>query len=220
MPDILTDGDFSTAANVSDIREYAPFSQYGINDLLVLEQDFVIARASYSTLAIDTTHPTIANYFLALETPYSAVAMKNTVQWTRRYAKVPSSFSRPGGTYPYTFPVLLTGDLTTSRLFAKPITVNARIQVDFFHTSDPNSIAIIDAQRYVLAFNPTIDATSPYGEPAVADASFSLALTVPSYTTYAAWIAGGIEIVPEASKITPNWMGNIHMRETIYLKAK
>jgi len=220
MPDLITDGDFSTAANVSGYRYSAPFSQYGVNTLYVVEQDFVIAESAFSPLAIGTAHPTLTGFFLAVETPYQHTSLNNTVKWTRRYSKVPASFSHPGGTYAYTFPILLTGDLSTSRLFAKPLTVNARVQVDFFQTTDANSIAVIEAQRYVLATNPTIDATSPYGEPVVSDSTFSTAATVPSYTTYFAWIAGGIELVPEASKITPNWMGNIHMRETIYLKAK
>lgn len=219
MPDILTDGDFTVAAVVSDFRYSAPFAQYGIKDFYVVEQDFVIARASFAPLDIGTAHPTLANYFLAIETPMQPVSINNVVRWTRRYSKVPANFSRPGGTYAYSFPVMLTGDLTTSRLFSKPITVNSRIQVDFFQTSDPDTITIIQAQRYVLAVSPTIDATSPYGEPVVSDAAVGLAPTTPTQTTYSAWIAGGIELVPEASKVTPNWMGNIHMRETVYLKA-
>lgn len=219
MSDILTDGDFSTAHAVSGFRYSAPFAQFGINNLYVVEQDFVISEANFSPLAVDTAHPTLSGFFLALETPYAHVAIGNTVKWTRRYSQVPSSFSRPGGTYAYTFPVMLTGVLATSRTVAKPITVNARIQVDFFHTNDPDSISVTQPQRYFLAASPQSDATSPYGEPVVSDGSTFLAATVPDYTTYTGWIAGGIEIVPEASKITPNWNGNIHMRETVNLKA-
>lgn len=219
MSNILTDGDFTTAQPVSDIRYVAPFSDLGVNTILVIDQDFCINRANFSPLAIDTAHPTLGGYYLARETDPSPVSINDTVKWTRRYAQVPSSFSRPGGTYPYTFPVLYTGVNDTSRLFAKPLTVNCRIQRDFFHTSDPDSITIIEPQRYVIATNPTQDATSPWGEPVVTDAGFSVTETIPSLTTYQSWVAGGIEIVPEASKITPNWMGNIHMRETIYIKA-
>ena len=218
MGNVITDGDFSTASAVSDFRFSAPFAQYGINNLYVVEQDFVIDRASFSPLAVDTAHPTLAGFFLALETPMQPVAFAGTVKWTRRYAQVPASFSRPGGTYPYTFPVMFTGVTDTSRLFAKPLVVNCRIQVDFFHTSDPNTIAVVEPQRYINSFS-NVDATSPYGEPVVTNAGFGVTPTLPTLATYQAWIAAGVEIVAEACKITPNWMGNIHMRETIYVKA-
>jgi len=219
MSDIITDGDFSSASPVSDYRYSAPFAQFAINNLYLVEQDFVIESTHFSPLAIDTAHPLLADFYLAMETPMQPTSMSNIMRWTRKYSKVPPSFSRPGGTYPYSFPVMWTGVNDTSRLFAKPITVNARIQTDFFHTSDANTITIIEPQRYVLALAPTVDATSPWGEPVVTNAGFGIAETTPDLATYQAWVAGGIEIVPEASKITPNWMGNIHMRETIYLKA-
>ena len=219
MPQFITDGDFTTAQPVSAVRYSAPFSQYGINNLYVLEQDFVINVGQFAPLAIDTAHPTIAGFYLAVETPYQPTSLADVVRWTRRYASLPSSFSRPGGTYNYTFPVMYTGVNDTSRLFPKPLTVNSRIQVDFFRLSDPNTITVIEPQRYVIITSLDTDATSQWGQPVVTDAGFGLAATVPSLTTYKSWIATGTEIVAEASKITPNWMGNIHMRETIYVKA-
>lgn len=219
MSSFITDGDFTTAQPVSDIRYIAPFSDLGVNTILVVDQDFVINRANYSPLAIDTPHPTLLGYFLARETDPQPVVVNDTVRWTRRYSQVPSSFSRPGGTYVYTFPVMWTGLNATSRLFPKPISVGSRIQYDFFHTSDPNSITIIEPQRYVISTSTNTDATSPWGEPVVTNAGFGVTPTIPDLATYQSWVVGGIEIVPEASKITPNWMGNIHMRETIYIKA-
>lgn len=219
MSDFLTDGDFTTASAVSAFRYIAPFAQFGIKTLYVVEQDFVIDVASFSPIDVGTAHPTLAGYFLAIETPYQSVNPNNIVRWTRRYSQVPSSFSRPGGTYNYTFPAILTGDPTTSRFTTKPLTVNSRIQTDFFQTSDPDGITIINPQRYVLTTSPNSDATSQYGEPVVTNAA-AFSGTTPSESTYNSWIAGGIELVPEASKITTNWMGNIHMRETIYVKAK
>jgi hypothetical protein len=166
----------------------------------------------------------LAGFFLALETPMTPTAVANIMKWTRRYAQVPSSFSRPGGNFNYTFPVMINpaGAFvdTGSRLQPKTLTVSCRIQTTFAHTSDPDSIPVTEAQRYVLAAYPNTDATSPFGQPVVSDlTTFSIA-TTPSYDTYASWIASGIELVPEASKITTNWMGNIHMIETIYIKAK
>lgn len=218
MSNLITDGDFSTASAVSDFRFSAPFAQYGIVNLYVVEQDFVINRASFAPLAIDTAHPTLAGYFLALETPMQAVAVEGTVKWTRRYAQVPASFSRKGGTYPYTFPILFTGVTSTSRLFSKPLVVDSRVQVDFFHISDSTTVPVIEPQRYINSLS-GFDATSPYGEPVVTDPGFGVTPTVPDLTTYNSWVSGGIEIVPEASKVTPNWMGTIQMRETLYIKA-
>lgn len=219
MSQIITDGLFTVASAVSNYRYSAPFAQYGITNLYVVEQDFVIEEASFSPLAVDTPHPTLAGFYLALESPMQPVATQDTVKWTRRYSQLPTSFSRANGTYAYTFPVILTGLLTTSRLFAKPFAVNSRVQTDFFHQSDSTTIPVIEPQRYVLITFPSIDATSPYGEPVVSNAGFGVSATIPDESTYQSWVAGGIEIVPEASKITPNWMGNIHMRETIYIKA-
>lgn len=219
MSNVITDGDFSTAGAVSDFRFSAPFAQFGVNTLYVVEQDFVIHRASFLPLAIDTAHPTLADYFLAIETPMQPVSKEGIVKWTRRYSKVPAAFSHAGGIYPYTFPILYTGVLNTSRLFSKPLSVNTRIQVDFFHTSDSTSVAAIEPQRYINSIS-GFDATSQYGEPVVTDPGFGVTPTVPDLTTYNSWVSGGIEIVPEASKVTPNWMGNIHMRETVYIKAR
>jgi hypothetical protein len=220
MSDILTDGDFTIATAVSDIRESAPFVQFGIATIYVIDQDFCIARAFYSPLAIDTAHPTLAGYFLAKESPYQPVSINHIVKWTRTYSKVPSNFSRPSGTMPYTFPAMLTGDSTTSRLAPKTMTVNARMQTDFFHTSDPDSITVIQPQRYVLAAHTDTDASSSeFGQPIVTNGA-AFTETLPNVGAYKTMVATEIEIVPEASKITPNWMGNIHMRETLYIKAK
>lgn len=218
MLNIITDGDFSAAAVNSALRYSAPFVQFGVKDLYVVEQDFVIDAQFFTPLAIDTAHPTLANYFLAAETSPVPVAFEGTVKWTRRYAKVPTSFSHAGGTYPYAFPIIFTGVLSTSRLFAKPFSVNSRIQVDFFHAADSTTVAVIEPQRYINSFS-GFDATSPYGEPVVTNPGFGVTPTIPDLSTYVGWVAAGTEIVPEASKLTPNWMGNIHMRETIYLKA-
>jgi hypothetical protein len=219
MSNVITDGDFSTASAVSDYRFSAPFSQYGVNTLYVMDQDFVIDRASFVPLAIDTPHPILSDFYLAVETPMQPVSFAGTVKWTRRYAQVPASFSHAGGTYPYAFPILYTGVTSTSRLFSKPLTVNCRVQVDFFHSSDSTTVAVIEPQRYINSLS-GFDATSPYGEPVVTDPGFGVTPTIPDLSTYNSWVSGGIEIVPEASKLTPNWMGNIHMRETIYIKAR
>lgn len=219
MANFITDGNFDLAEAISDFRFSAPFVQYGVNTLYVVEQDFVINRNSFSPLAIDTPHPTLSGYFLAAETPMQPVALADTVRWTRRYSQVPSTFSHAGGTYPYTFPVMWTGLNDTSRLFPQNITVSSRVQVDFFHSIDSDSVPVIEPQRYVIATSPNTDATSPWGQPVVTNAGFGVTPTIPDLATYQSWIAGGVELVPEASKITPNWMGYIHMRETIYIKA-
>lgn len=220
MPDLLLDNDFSVASPVSDLRFSAPLNQYGIPDLLISEQDFCIERSSFIPLAIDTPHPTLAGFFLASESPMQPTAVANIMKWTRKHCKVPASFSRPGGTYNYAFPAILSSSWAQSRQQPKTLTVASRIQTDFFHTSTPDSIPIIEAQRYIIAGRPGIDALGPQGQPCVSDASFTTAVTDPSAATYLSWVAGGVEIVPEMSKVTPFWNGFIHMRETIYVKAK
>lgn len=210
--------EFTTAQPVSDIRPIMPFSQFGVNSVYVYEQDFVQLRANFTPLAIDTAHPTIPNCYLALETNPQAVGRNDIVRWTRRYASVPTSFSHSGGTYPYTFPVILTGVNASSRLAPFSFSVASRVQVDFFHQSDPSTVAVIEPQRYVISTSPQSDATSPFGQPVVSNA-IAFVPTIPDQPTYSGWVTAGVEIVPEASKLTSYWMGYIHMRETIYIKA-
>lgn len=218
MAQFITDNDFTTAQPVSDVRSIMPFSQYAVNVAYVIEQDFVQLKANWTPLAIDSAHPTIPGYYLAIESNPVPAAVKQIVQWTRRYASLPASFSRSGGDYPYTFPAILTGVAASSRLAPFSFTVASRIQTDFFHQNDPTTIPTIEPQRYVISTSPQSDATSPYGQPVVTNPVAYIA-TIPNQPTYSGWITSGTEIVPEASKLTSNWMGYIHMRETIYIKA-
>lgn len=217
-----TSGDFSLPVAITAPMFSKPFSDSGINIDYVLTQDFQMSLIDYVTngpLALDTPHDNYVDFLLTKEGNIMDIG-GGKVKWTRTYAKLPATFSVAGGTYPYTFPAFNTGALITGR---PPITLTviSRIQRDFFHQADSTTIPIIQPQRYVLTTFPTYDAISSlFGQPVVQDDTVFSPLTVPSLTDYQAMIAAGDEIVPEASRITANWNGNFHMRETIYLKAQ
>ncbi len=220
MPDLVyMDDDLTIAQAVSAPVFSKPFSNLGVVDDLILTQDFWQLKANKVVLPLDTAHPDYATFLLAMEGPETDMG-GNVVKWTRTYAKLPDSFTRKGGSIPYTFPAFNTGVLTTGR---PPITLTVPtiVQYDFFRQADTSTIPVFQAQTYVLAGFPNYTAISSiFGSPVVADNTVFSMLTVPSLANYQVMITNGDLLVAIASEITPNWMGNIHMRKTIKVVAQ
>lgn len=212
-------GVFAVATPISLPVFGCPFSKEGINIPYVLTQDFWQLQDNFAPLALDTPHPDFPDYILVSEG--QSTDMKGGVrQWTRTYAKVPDSFSRPGGEYSYLFPAFVTGSALTNRN-AKNLVVGLRTQYDFKLTGNPYvDLPTTPAQRWVLAGNADVDAVDSQGQPALTSNTLpGVAFTVPTYQDYKdVWIPNGREFVPKAA--APEvWMGNIYWRRTLLIPA-
>lgn len=73
-------------------------------DSFLFEQDYVIERASFSPLALDTPHPDIPDAYLVEETPWEDIG-GNVVKWTRVYSKIPAAW-RDYESFAWTIPGL------------------------------------------------------------------------------------------------------------------
>jgi len=100
MAAIYTDGTYTTAAAISAPVFEAPFRH--TSELLILRQNFCIAQSSYAALALNTAHATYSDYKLVSEGAQTDLG-EGIVEWERTYAKVPSTFTEPGGQYAYHF---------------------------------------------------------------------------------------------------------------------
>lgn len=138
------------------------------------------------------------------------------IYFYRKYANIPGE-GLPGGvyykctSYAYRFPgyALVAGPGP----FREPFTqsVMARIEHKYYHTSDPfgeNGIPIVQAQRYLTAGG--LD--TEYLWDAIIDP------TTPSRADYLAYIALGALVASESS-VVEQYMGNIYLRRTTYIKA-
>lgn len=95
------DGSYSAAFAVSLPVFEAPLPH--TSAVLVLRQQWCIALASYSALALNTAHPDYSDYKLVSE-GHQVDLGAGVVQWERVYAKVPDTYSEYGGQYTYLFP--------------------------------------------------------------------------------------------------------------------
>jgi len=107
MAAIYTDGTYTTAAATSAPVFEAPLPH--TSELLVLRQRFCIAQSSYAALALNTAHGTYSDFKLVAEGAQTDLG-EGIVEWERAYAKVPSTFTEPGGQYAYTFIGLSQGE--------------------------------------------------------------------------------------------------------------
>jgi len=211
-------GDFAVARPVSQLVFSEPFP--GVNIEYVLTQSFMQFRADWSPIELNTPHPQFTEFLLVLESPLEDQG-GGVVKWTRTYAKVPASYSEPGGNYAYNFIGFFgqTGTNVTNITGRDRFTWNVPVTVqrDFFLVdaatpTDFQVIPVIERQRYYFGSNPNLDVDFVGDSPPLAEA------THPSRTEYEALITAQSEIVVETSRLS-RWMGNIYVRETLYVKA-
>lgn len=200
----------------------APFA--GINIPYVLTQDFQCDINSYAPLALNTAHPTETGFVLVAESETRDMG-GGMVRWTRTYAKVPASYSEPGGNYGYNFIGLIGGGGTTLSFVARQRftrNVPVLIQRDFYLVGPGGThanfedIPSVSEQRYLTVQYPTPNLDTDYLD--------GPGYTSPDRDVYQAWIAAdetsnSFSIVAESSTLT-RWMGNIYMRETRRVKAR
>jgi hypothetical protein len=218
-------GDFSQPAAVSLPEFTAPFA--GVNVDYVLTQDFMVNLNNFASLDLNTPHPDFSDFVLVAEGERKDVT-GGKVQWTRTYAKVPATYSEPGGNISYHF-IGLEGvigaigvtSVTGRERFSKNVPV--KIARDFFLVgvgqtyTTFEAIPVISATRYYYGATPYLDIDYLADSPPFAQASN------PSRTQYQAMITAdaspnSFSIVAEDSVLT-RWLGNIYIRETRYIKA-
>ena len=206
------------AAAISGVVFERPFP--GINVDYILKQRFMQPLINWEPTDLNTPHDDYADFLLVEESPLQD-ASAGLVTWERTYAKVPDTYSEPGGNYAYNFIGYFGAfglNVTTATGRERFVrTVPMRIQRDFFLVDGdtiptPFDIPVVEAQKY---YSVDEDVEVDY----LGDSDILANETTPSRTDYQAMIAAGDEIVAEDSRLT-RWMGNIFMRETLYIKAR
>lgn len=220
-------GNFHTAVAAGPTLFSAPFP--GISSAYLLRQRFMQDIEFWGALPLNTPHPAFTQYYLVEESPLDDSGVAGIVSWNRTYARVPDSYNEPGGNYAYNFIGFfgVFGINVTTITGRDRFTRNVPVKVvkDFFlvdaDTGTPGgdiyddwtNIPTIPALRYYYASNPELDVDALADSP-----PFSVA-TTPSRTQYQDLIdADAFNVVVEESRLT-RWMGNIYMRETMYVKA-
>jgi len=94
-PNLLyASGQYDSAVACSLPIFSAPFA--GVNTDYILEQDYVCNINSYTSLALNTSHPDYPDFLLTGEGPRRDQA-GGMQRWTRTYAKFPATYSQPSG---------------------------------------------------------------------------------------------------------------------------
>lgn len=220
------DRSYSTAFAVSAFVKQTALD--GVKDLLLGEQEFCQNAADFTPQDLNSPHPdevdpTNPVWILVEETNFQDLGA-GVIQWTRRYARQPSTYSRVEGTIAYNFigyfgtfginPTTVTGrgrftDIVALRVQRDYYIVGPESYADY---ATPQEIPIIQEQKYYITDE---DQRTDYlGDDTILDTP-----STPTRTDYEAMIAAQDEIVAQPSKVSP-WQGNIYVRETFYIKAK
>lgn len=210
-------GDFTVAMPIGGVRTESTLLPE-LNDVLVFHQDYVQRTDFFIALPYN-----FANFnfgfgdpgFLFEESPREDYG-GGCIKWTRSWVRVPNSYGKAGGIYPYIFPgfgnrnpfrypvaMEITRDFFlcgTGGVYSSwqdiPIQKGFQVLLD---PADPSSIV-----------NPSDDASSNY---------FLDDTTSPTDTAYAAMIAAGQTIQVEDDKVT-NFRGGVYMRERYTVLAR
>lgn len=218
MADTLTDGTWSSPQVDGPPRYFAPFQH--VSTLYVVDQDYSSNVSGFTATALNTTFDLDATYYLVEEgQPQNIGAAAR--KWTRRYAKVPDSWSESAGIYAYNFIGIISFSALPEGRSRQVLEVPLRVQRDYFLVGSGGSYSTIEQlvlaqtipqQTYYLQLYTSsyVQTLTPIG----ADVP-----TVPSAEQYLGWVASGTEITVETSSFV-RWMGNIWCRETRYVKAR
>lgn len=218
MPDTLTDGIWSTPQPDGPPRYSPPLPH--TSALYLVEQDYMMNASSFTATALNSLWDLDGSYYLVEEGPPQSPGAE-VRKWTRKYAKVPDSWSEPGGDYSYNFiGIVPFGSLPEGRS-RQVLEVPMRIQRDYYLCGIGGTYAtpqaMVDAvtiqqQTYYLTLYPSafVQLLTQIG----ADVP-----TTPSSEQYLGWVNTGTEIAVDTS-VFSRWMGNIFVRETRYVKAR
>jgi hypothetical protein len=218
MSDFLRDGNWSSPQIDGPPRFSAPLPN--TSALYLLEQDYLCDEISFTPTALNTVSPDFPTYYLVEEgspqSPGSGVR-----KWTRKYAKIPDSWTDAGGNYSYNFIGIDSLPSYPTGRNRQVIDAPLRIQRDYYLVGTGGSFATYEAlvlantipqqlYYFTLYQSAYVDKLTPVG---------SDVPTTPSGEQYLAWVSSGAEITVDTS-VFSRWMGNIFVRETRYVKAK
>lgn len=223
-------GNFTVATPVGILRNESPLLPE-LNDVLVFHQDFVQLAANFVRLDYNTPNPDLLGdtAYLFNESPREDYG-GNCVKWTRSWSRIPISYGKAGGTYPYPFPAFSTSVQNTSREVLE-IAVAMEILRDFFLCGEFGALTSWQEIPIIPAFRPyliqadgdtTITSTDTDSRGfLLSDPNPSIPTlgTSPSIADYKAMIAAGTIIDVQDSKVT-NFRGGIYMRERYTVKAR
>lgn len=226
MSAFRTDGTFSSASACGAARKSFPFD--GDNTSFIVEQDFMIAFASFSPLALSTAHPTFTSAYLVKESPLEDLG-GGIAKWTRTYAQIPATRNE-WATHTYTFPGFYGSrvppysqyfDITGDERDPFTTVATSRLYHEYFLCASgqtyttPANIPVVTRQLFTLDGRPT----QPTDYLVDHTANPALTETDPSLPDYLDMIDNGDEIVAEDSTLQ-RWMGDIYVRITRYIVAQ
>lgn len=228
-------GSLQTAAKAGEAVFTCPLK--GVKDALLLTQTWsqvVTPTAPWTPLALNTPHPDYPTFFLVEEGPLTDLG-GYMASWTRTYAKIPDTYTEPGGNNIYNL-IGFAGDygnVATDVVISGRERENRALQVhiirDFFLVdpttgssggagtlASPYDIweSIPSIAQYDYYFGST-DLKVNY----IAPAGYWGGDTTPTKEAYLALVAAGTLIAVQMSTLT-RWNGLIYMRETLKVKPQ
>lgn len=216
-------GDFTVATPVGGLRNESPLLPE-LNDVLIFHQDYMQRTDLFAALPYNSVNPSLLNpAYLFDESPREDIG-GNVSKWTRSWVRIPDSYGKAGGIYPYTFPAF-DGDPGRN---ARKSPVAMEILRDFFLCGNGGVYASWQNIPITRAFAPyrinPDDATDKTGilsfVPGQADDALSDdGTTWPTLTTYRGWIISGQTLIVEDDKVT-NFRGGVYMRERFTILAQ
>jgi hypothetical protein len=210
-------GDWAVATPIGIIRNESPLLPE-LNSVLIFHQDYVQLLNNFVALDYNTINLDIGGDFAYLVNESERLDFGgNSVRWTRSWARIPQSYGKAGGTYPYPFPGFDGG----RDVVRKPVAME--ILRDFFLCGAGGAFSTWQDIPIIKAFQPYDIQPDPADISAftdtLRDAAGSDPGTSPSLAGYRAMIAGNEFIDVEDSKVT-NWRGGIYMRERYTVRAQ
>jgi len=215
-------GDWTIAKPIGILRNESPLLPE-LNEVLVFHQDYVQLQSTWLPLDYNSINPDLLGppAYLFNESERQDFT-GNCFRWTRSWVRIPSSYGKAGGTYPFEFPGFVTPN--NIRLpFRKPVAME--VLREFFLCGVGAVFASWQEIPIIQGFRPyninpldlndfTLDSGNTLRDPSAGDPG-----TSPSLSEYKAMIAAGTAIDVQDSKVT-NFRGGVYMRERYTVKAQ
>jgi hypothetical protein len=208
-------GSFTLATPVSALRNESPLLPE-LNDILIFHQDFMQLGQNFVAQDYNTPNPDLVTpAYLFDESPREDIG-GGVVKWTRSWVRIPSSYGKAGGVYPYIFPGFADGRNPFQMPVAMQITRDFFLCGNFGMFASWQNIPIIKAFQIYKDGDPTQILT-----PQIGDSSNYILddTTTPTLADYQAMIAAGTPLQVEDSKVT-NFRGGVYMRERFTVIAQ
>ena len=216
-------GDFTVDMPVGLLRNESPLLPE-LNDVLIFHQDFMQRADCFTALPYNSIYPGLLNpAYLFDESPREDIG-GNIFKWTRSWVRVPSSYGKAGGVYPYTFPAF---DGTPGRN-ARKVSVAMEITRDFFLCGRSGVYGSWQDIPITRAFIPyRVNEDDPTDQTNILafvhgqqdDALADDGSTWPTLSQYKSLISTNQRLIVEDDKVT-NFRGGVYMRERMTILAQ